>query len=108
MLPGMNSACAPVEATAGEEQPTVKRAKLGVTGVFRDSLFTPESRRQLRAAFETAQPYTHLVFQQLCDPALLRQVREEVINNVNATYKETDLFKVFQTGAWGSRAYGSV
>lgn len=26
------------------------------------------------------------------------QVREEIIENVEATYKETDLFKMFQTG----------
>ena len=26
------------------------------------------------------------------------QVREEIINNIEATYKETDLFKMFQTG----------
>lgn len=26
------------------------------------------------------------------------QVREEIIHNIQATYKETDLFKVFQTG----------
>ncbi|KAI8476726.1 MAG: hypothetical protein J3K34DRAFT_222445 [Monoraphidium minutum] len=30
--------------------------------------------------------------------AARRQVRDEVIHNVQATYKETDLFKVFQTG----------
>lgn len=28
------------------------------------------------------------------------QVREEVIHNIQATYKETDLFRVFQTGEW--------
>lgn len=33
-------------------------------------------------------------------PALrfLAQVRDEIIENVEATYKETDLFKMFQTG----------
>ncbi len=31
---------------------------------------------------------------------LLRGVRDEIINNIHATYKETDLFKVFQTGVW--------
>jgi hypothetical protein len=28
----------------------------------------------------------------------LFQVRDEIIENVEATYKETDLFKMFQTG----------
>lgn len=29
---------------------------------------------------------------------VLTQVRDEIIENVEATYKETDLFKMFQTG----------
>jgi hypothetical protein len=33
------------------------------------------------------------------DESILRNVRDEIINNIQATYKETDLFKVFQTGA---------
>jgi hypothetical protein len=39
-----------------------------------------------------------VVIKDLCDPTVLRAVREEVIHNISATYKETDLFKVFQTG----------
>ena len=31
-------------------------------------------------------------------PPAARQVRDEIIENVEATYKETDLFKMFQTG----------
>lgn len=31
-------------------------------------------------------------------PPSALQVREEIITNVQATYKETDLFKMFQTG----------
>jgi hypothetical protein len=68
------------------------------TAVIRPSLLTPESRQQLRAQLEAAQPYTHVVLRELCDPALLAAVRHEVIHNISATYKETDLFKVFQTG----------
>eukprot|EP00775_Hariotina_reticulata_P007350 gene7350-7561_t len=40
----------------------------------------------------------HVVLKDLCEPDLLRAVRDEVIHNISATYKETDLFKVFQTG----------
>lgn len=70
--------------------------------VIRQSLFSEQSRSKLHEELHTAQPYTHVVIQELCDPAVLRAVREEVIHNISATYKETDLFKVFQTGErWG-------
>jgi hypothetical protein len=88
-----------------DSEPAAKKLKTGgaraaaaANGVIRGSLLAPESRSRLRADLEAAQPYTHLVLQELCDPAVLRAVRSEVINNISATYKETDLFKVFQTG----------
>lgn len=53
----------------------------------------------LHKEYQAAQPYLHCVMRDIFNPQLLRAVREEIINNVEATYKETDLFKVFQTGA---------
>jgi hypothetical protein len=35
-----------------------------------------------------------LVLRQLCDEQRLRRVRDEIIENIQATFKETDLFKV--------------
>jgi hypothetical protein len=40
------------------------------------------------------QPYTHCVLRDVFEPAALKSVRDEIINNIQATYKETDLFKV--------------
>lgn len=34
----------------------------------------------------------------MCDPDRLRLIREEVITGLHATYKETDIYKLFQTG----------
>lgn len=91
-------------------EPALKKQKtassgLGDTQVIRPDLFSEQSRTRLQEELQTAQPYTHVVIQDLCDPAVLRSVREEVIHNISATYKETDLFKVFQTGA---RAAGQL
>lgn len=66
--------------------------------MIRAALLAPQSRAELRSAHDASGPYTHLVLRELADPGLLRHVRDEVINNITATYKETDLFKVFQTG----------
>lgn len=40
------------------------------------------------------QPFRHCVFTDVFDPTALKQVRDEIINNIEATYKETDIFKV--------------
>ena len=40
------------------------------------------------------QPYTHCVLRDVFERAALTRARDEIINNIQATYKETDLFKV--------------
>jgi hypothetical protein len=83
-----------------------KRPKLDADRpIIRPSLLSDESRAELKAGYAKASPYPHVVFKDVCDPELLRAVREEIINNIEATYKETDLYKMFQTGA-GSAAGG--
>jgi hypothetical protein len=87
-------------------EPDAKRLKRAeasspaVQGVVRPEVLSDSSRKALRHACDTSQPYYHLIIRDLCDDQLLRQVRDEVINNIQATYKETDLFKVFQTGVY--------
>mmetsp|Transcript_31041 Transcript_31041/g.68891 ORF Transcript_31041/g.68891 Transcript_31041/m.68891 type:complete len:719 (-) Transcript_31041:853-3009(-) len=70
--------------------------------IINQKMLEPESRAAIREAYANAQPYTHTVLQSPFDPELLRKVRDEVVNNIQATYKETDLFKVFQTGDLGN------
>jgi hypothetical protein len=107
--PSLAAAPAPARAPPPAPPPAAKRLKtLGAPlapGAIRPSLLEPASAAALRAAHDSSGPYTHVVLRGLAEPALLRAVRDEVINNVQATYKETDLFKVFQTGeaAVGSR-----
>ena len=69
------------------------------SSIIRPSLLAePETRRELAAAYAAAEPYPHCVIDTICDPELLKLVRMEIIENVEATYKETDLFKMLQTG----------
>lgn len=76
-----------------------KRQKLDAEApIIRPSLVSEQSRQKLKADYGKAKPYPHLVLKDVCNPEKLRAVREEVINNIEATYKETDLFKMFQTG----------
>ena len=95
------AADADADAAAAAPPPAKRLKTLGAPlqpGVIRASLLAPDSAAALRAAHDSSGPYTHVVLKDLADPDLLRSVRDEVIHNVQATYKETDLFKVFQTG----------
>ncbi|KAF8057154.1 Ogd [Scenedesmus sp. PABB004] len=83
---------------AGPKRPRREPGADPTAGVIAPGLLDEGGRAALRAAHDGAAPYTHLVLRGLADEALLRRVRDEVISNVAATYKETDLFKVFQTG----------
>lgn len=56
-----------------------------------------EEVERLKSTYDAAIPYQHCVIDAVCDPERLRQVRQEIIENFDATYKETDLFKMLQT-----------
>lgn len=55
---------------------------------------TAAATATLHEQFSNAEPYTHVVLHNLCDRAVLKQARDELIANVEAKFKETDLFKV--------------
>jgi len=81
--------------------PDAKRQKMGVspTSIIRPALLEDSSiRAKLSADHSSGIPYPHCFIPDLCDPVLLRKVRDEIIESVEATYKETDLFKMLQTG----------
>ena len=74
-------------------EPTSKRAKTDVQAL-NEALFSQQSMQTLTDTFKAAQPYTHVVIRELCNQEVLASAREELIHNVEARYKETDLFKV--------------
>ena len=84
------------------EDSAAKRVKRDPSGddsaPISDTLLSDESAKALRASHDGSAPYTHVVLRDVVDDRLLRDAREEIINNIQATYKETDLFKLFQTG----------
>eukprot|EP01042_Synura_sphagnicola_P029363 gene29363-37879_t len=51
---------------------------------------------------QTSGPYTHCVLDPLCDTSFLAEVHRELTTNMKANFKETDLFKVFQTAELGA------
>ena len=59
-----------------------------------------EFQQSMRSSFLANTPFPHVVMKNVYDAAALRRVREEIIQYLKADYKETDIFKVYQTGAY--------
>ena len=91
-----------------EGEPSAKRAKVEAGGpasdVLRRDMLSEQSRAALRKKVASSEPYTHGVLHDIADKGFMVKVRDEIIHNIQATYKETDLFKIFQTGAHGLEA----
>ena len=62
------------------------------------SVFAPDVVANAAATYAAASPFPHGVVSPLCADASLRAVQAEMREHLTATFKETDLFKVLQTG----------
>lgn len=65
---------------------------------FRKGLFDKEVHDAYTKEYAESAPYKHAVIHELVDDALLRSVRSEIRDNVEFTPKETDIYKIHQSG----------
>ncbi|KAK1490469.1 hypothetical protein CCUS01_14426 [Colletotrichum cuscutae] len=65
---------------------------------FRKSLFDKKVHDAYTKQYAESSPYKHSVIDGLVDDALLRSVRDEIRENVSFTPKETDIYKIHQSG----------
>jgi len=65
---------------------------------FASNLFSSDSVKQYSKAYANSEPYKHAVVSGLVDDALLRSVRREILENIHFTPKETDIYKIHQSG----------
>ncbi|KAM4059807.1 oxoglutarate and iron-dependent oxygenase degradation c-term domain-containing protein [Hirsutella rhossiliensis] len=65
---------------------------------FRPRLFDTPVLDSYTHAYAASTPYKHAVIHRLVDDALLRSVRHEIRRNVHFTPKETDIYKIHQSG----------
>ncbi|KAM0322868.1 hypothetical protein ACHAQA_009209 [Verticillium albo-atrum] len=80
-----------------------KRSKTALTATeaksrFRKGLFDEKVLDSYTNEYATSSPYKHAVIHQLADDKLLRSVRDEIRENVSFTPKETDIYKIHQSG----------
>ncbi|CAO3591220.1 unnamed protein product [Absidia cylindrospora] len=87
--------------SAATLEPDTKRRKIipdPVQDIFYEGLFDLSTRQDMREAVDKAQPYKHCKIDHLVNDELLRKVRKDILDNVQFTRKETDIYKVNQTG----------
>ncbi|PVH84262.1 hypothetical protein DL98DRAFT_485575 [Cadophora sp. DSE1049] len=65
---------------------------------FRKGLFANEVLEKYTTDYAESEPYKHSVIRSLINDELLRSVRNEIKENVQFTPKETDIYKIHQSG----------
>ena len=69
-----------------------------VESYFRDDLFAPSTLTSYKTAYETSRPYPHAVIPSLISAPLLKSVRHEITSHISFTLKETDIYRIHQSG----------
>jgi prolyl 3-hydroxylase /prolyl 3,4-dihydroxylase len=82
------------ETTADET--VTKHLKHDVAAGFGPAVF--DRVDEYAEAYATSSPYKHAVVSDLIDDKLLRSVRREILSNIHFTPKETDIYKIHQSG----------
>ncbi|GAW14574.1 hypothetical protein ANO14919_039770 [Xylariales sp. No.14919] len=86
-----------------DQKPSKKKAKITPSTEdaqtrFRKGLFDKKVLEQYTRDYSDSSPYKHAVIHELIDDKLLRAVRDEIKDNVSFTPKETDIYKIHQSG----------
>ncbi len=86
------------------EQPPLKKrntssdAPQWLQSAFRPDLFSYDTVQSFRKSYTTSSPYPHAVVPSLIQESLLRSVRSEIISHIHFTAKETDIYRIHQSG----------
>lgn len=86
-----------------DDSPAKKRnvssdAPSDLKAAFRPDLFQSETVQSFRKNYEVAGPYPHAVVPSLIQEPLLRSVRSEIMSHIHFTLKETDIYRIHQSG----------
>ncbi|KAJ9669159.1 putative component of NuA3 histone acetyltransferase complex [Coniosporium apollinis] len=65
---------------------------------FRKGLFDSKTLGEYTKQYAVSQPYKHAIIPSLINDTLLRSVRSEILENLHFTPKETDIYKIHQSG----------
>jgi Rps23 Pro-64 3,4-dihydroxylase Tpa1-like proline 4-hydroxylase len=94
---------------AKEEKNAKKEAAKAAQGSpLNEDLFSPSKMAELKASYGASAPFPHLVVPNLCSAERARLIEVEARTGLKADFKETDLFKVYQTPDLGNLGLGAA
>jgi prolyl 3-hydroxylase /prolyl 3,4-dihydroxylase len=80
-------------------KPSKKRnGPSSIRSAFRNDLFDASTLSSFRTSYEDSTPYPHAVVSSLIEDTLLRDVRNEIKEHIHFTLKETDIYRIHQSG----------
>lgn len=89
----------PNEDTEDSKKKLDSQLKLSdIKSLFNQKIWPKEYQDNLRDEITESQPYRWGTIEELFEDNLLRQVRTEVLSEIAFTKKETDIYKVYQSG----------
>lgn len=91
------------KTTAGEELSNNKKRQIQSSdishkSVFRNDLFEESTVSSFSNEYKTSAPYPHAVIPSLIQENLLKAVRHEITSHIHFTLKETDIYRIHQSG----------
>ncbi|CUM62719.1 uncharacterized protein PRCAT00000275001 [Priceomyces carsonii] len=69
-----------------------------ISNFFNEQVWGEDFQDDLKSEVKNSEPYRWGTIKNLIDDSLLRLVRKEVLNEIAFTKKETDIYKVYQSG----------
>ncbi|KAG8980141.1 hypothetical protein FRB93_009637 [Tulasnella sp. JGI-2019a] len=78
---------------------------LDLSAIFAPGLLQPSNIERMHVSYTNSSPFKYAVLEQLFDDSLLQNVSREIMENIHFTEKETDIYKVNQTGDLASLSY---
>jgi len=83
--------------TPSKKQNTLQSTP-SIKSAFRSDLFEDATLKSFRNSYDKSSPYPHAVVPSLIEDTLLRSVRSEITEHISFTLKETDIYKIHQSG----------
>lgn len=80
------------------DAPRKRTAPSSIRRAFRNDLYDDSTVTSVRRSYETSSPYPHAVASSLIEDSLLRSVRHEIKEHIHFTLKETDIYRIHQSG----------
>lgn len=87
-----------VPATENAKKQETQFSHEDIHSFLNSKIFASDFQNELQAEIKASQPYRWGTVKELVDDTLLRNVRKEVLSEIAFTKKETDIYKVYQSG----------